>query len=75
VASVAIHNIATQEGRRQAMREIARVLKPGGQVALMDIFCIKEYREALQADGLHNVRVSGPSFIYYPPARIVAARK
>ncbi len=75
VASVAIHNIKSSEGRRQAMREIARVLKPGGKVALMDLFCINEYREALQADGLHNVRVSGPSFIFYPPVRRVTARK
>lgn len=75
VASLAIHNIKSREGRRQAMREIARVLKPGGKVALMDLFCIDEYREALQADGLKDVRVSGPKFIFYPPVRMVTARK
>src|SRR5262249_37091118 len=35
VASLAIHNIREREGRRQAIDEIARVLKPGGRVALM----------------------------------------
>jgi len=75
VASLAVHNIESREGRRQAMREIARVLKPGGKVALMDIFCIDEYREALQADGLQGVRVSGRNFWYFPPMRTVTARK
>lgn len=75
VASVSIHNIETSEGRRQAMREIVRVLKPGGKVALMDIFCINEHRENLQSEGMQNVRVSGPNFWYYPPARIITAKK
>ncbi len=75
VASVAVHNIESREGRREAMREIVRVLKPGGKVALMDIFCIDEYREALQSDGMQNVRVSGRNFWYFPPMRIVTARK
>lgn len=75
VASVAIHNVESREGRRQALREIVRVLKPGGKVALMDIFCIDEYREALQAAGMQHVWVSGPNFWYFPPARIVTARK
>jgi arsenite methyltransferase len=75
VASLSIHNIESQEGRRQALREIVRVLKPGGKVALMDIFCIDEYREALRAAGMRHVRVSGPNFWYFPPARIVTAKK
>ncbi len=75
VASVAIHNIESREGRRQAMREIVRVLKPGGKVALMDIFCIDEHRDNLQSEGMQNVRVSSPNFWYFPPARIITARK
>jgi arsenite methyltransferase len=75
IASVAIHNIESCEGRQQAIREIVRVLKPGGKVALMDIFYINEYIEALQANGMQNVRVSGRNFWYYPPARTVTADK
>lgn len=75
IASQAVHNIEDPVGRRQAIREIVRVLKPGGKVALMDIFCIDEYREALQTYGMQHVHVSGRNFWYYPPARIVTAMK
>ena len=36
VAHFAIHNVPTREERREAIREIVRVLKPGGQVVLSD---------------------------------------
>jgi SAM-dependent methyltransferase len=75
VASLAVHNIESREGRRQAIREMVRVLKPGGKVALMDIFCIDEYLEDLQAEAMQNVRVSGRNFWYYPPVRTVTASK
>lgn len=66
IASLAVHNIESREGRLQAIHEIVRVLKPGGKVALMDIFCINEYCEALQANGMQNVHVLGRNFWYYP---------
>ena len=75
VASQAVHNIESCEGRRQAICEIVRVLKPSGKVALIDIFFVNEYCEALQANGMQNVRVSGRNFWYYPPARTVTANK
>jgi arsenite methyltransferase len=75
IACQAVHNIESSEGRLQALREIVRVLKPGGKLALMDIFCIEEYREFLQAYGMQDVRVSGRNFWYYPPARTVSAWK
>jgi SAM-dependent methyltransferase len=37
VSGLVLHNIHNQGERRQAVREIARVLKPGGHVALVDI--------------------------------------
>jgi arsenite methyltransferase len=43
VANLSIQNIYNREGRREAINEVARVLKPGGKVALMDFENVKEY--------------------------------
>lgn len=75
VASLAIHNIREREGRRQAIQEIVRVLKPGGQVALLDISKTSEYAEDLCAAGMQAVQVSGRNFQMYLGVRIVTARK
>ncbi len=52
VSSLVIHNIPGQAGRRQAVREIARVLKPGGHVALLDMRHTLDYVQALRECGL-----------------------
>ena len=73
VSSLAIHNVPSTAGREQALREIARVLKPGGRVALQDIGRTAEYARVLKACGLHDVRRSGWSFAVVPPVRVVSA--
>ena len=75
VASLSIHNIYSVEGRSEAIREIARVLKPDGKVVLMDIRHVREYAKGLRAAGMQDVRVSGLSFWIFPPVRTVMARK
>jgi SAM-dependent methyltransferase len=75
VASLSIHNIYSVEGRREAILEIVRVLKPGGQVALMDMRHVREYAAGLLSAGMRDVNVSGLSFWIFPPVRTVTARK
>lgn len=75
VSSMAIHNIPTVEGRKKAIQEIVRVLKPGGQLALLDFQHTKEYRRSLQDLGWQNVRLSRPYFMMFPPVRIVTGKK
>ena len=75
IAHFAIHNIPTREGRRQAIDEIVRTLKPGGQVALSDMKSVGLYADELRKLGMYNVKVSGLSFWTWPPARTVTARK
>ncbi len=75
VASLSIHNIESHQGRYQAIQEMVRVLKPGGRAALMEIFHVRQIAEYLRQSGMQDVRVSGPRFLHYPPARTIAGRK
>jgi arsenite methyltransferase len=75
IANLAIHNISSREGRREAIREIARVLKPGGQVALMDFKHVAQYAADLRTSGLVDAQVSSASFWIFPPVRTATGRK
>lgn len=49
VSSLAIHNIRNREGREQTIREIARVLVPGGRVVLADLAFTLTYARTLKS--------------------------
>ena len=75
ISNLCLHNIYDEEGRTQACREIARVLKPGGQVVISDFRHTKEYADELQKHGI-KVHLSKPLFFStFPPLRIVEGRK
>jgi arsenite methyltransferase len=75
VASNSIHNIYDRDGRRQAINQIVRVLKPGGQVSLLDIRHTGEYADDLRAAGMKDVNRSGLIFWIFPPVRVVTGKK
>jgi ubiquinone/menaquinone biosynthesis C-methylase UbiE len=75
ISSLAIHNLATRADRAQAVNEIARVLKPGGRVALLDFRCTGEYARALRAAGVGEVRRSWPILLMFPFVWIVRAQR
>ena len=75
VSSLAIHNIPDKAGRAQAVREIARALKPNGQVALLDFQCTDEYIQTLRELGWQEAKLSRLLFQMFPPVRVVTGKK
>lgn len=59
VSSLAIHNIKGEARRDQAIDEAIRVLRPGGRLVIVDIFCTRRYAARLNERGLENVNRRG----------------
>lgn len=56
VSNAAIHNIYKADERATAVREIARVLKPGGACILSDVRHEAQYTSVLRASGVTDVQ-------------------
>ena len=59
VSSLALHNLTDPADRAKAVREVARVLKPGGRVLLADFRHARDYADTLRAAGLGDVQTRG----------------
>jgi arsenite methyltransferase len=75
LSSLAIHNIIGREERVRALREIARVLKPGGYLAIFDILHTGDYAKALDQLDFRDIRLSPMTFLWCVPTRSLTARK
>lgn len=58
VASVAIHNVKPASARAKAISEAYRVLKPNGEIIIIDIEHVAQYRRTLQQLGVTELTVS-----------------
>lgn len=56
ISSLVLHNISSRQGRQQAVREIVRVLKAGGRVAVLDLLHTGDYVRVLRECGLADAR-------------------
>ena len=66
-SALAVHNIKKAEGRRAAVAEAVRVLRPGGRLVLVDIRNIDEYRKVVAGQRDVSVRKLGPRYWYGGP--------
>lgn len=74
LSNLCIHNIPEPEGRAQACREIARVLKPGGIALISDLMNTSAYMKTFNTCGL-KVSRTGFNFLTFPWLRVVRAEK
>jgi SAM-dependent methyltransferase len=75
VSSLVVHNIPDAAGRADAMREMARMLRVGGRLAVLDFRHTARYVDTLRAAGLVDIERSGLRFGIFPPVRIVTGRR
>jgi len=71
VSSLVLHNIRKADERTSAIREIARVLKPGGYVAILDLQHTSDYADTLVDEGLADVQRSRAGVLFVPSARVL----
>jgi ubiquinone/menaquinone biosynthesis C-methylase UbiE len=74
ISMTVIHNIPSAAGRDQALRELVRVLRPGGRIALFDLLYTSHYTEVLHGVGM-TVRDLGTDFMWFLPAHSLLAQK
>ena len=75
LSSTTLHELHDPSDRSKALREMLRVAKPGGQLAIFDVLKAGEYAGVLRDNGAEQVDDSTRTWLWLVPGRIVTARK
>ncbi len=75
MSALAIHNLGDSDSRGKAVREMWRVLKPGGRLLILDIFHVGEYVSVLKEAGAQDVAVTSHGFLWCLPTKSIMAAK
>lgn len=75
VSFAAIHHLSESDWRDQAVREMFRVLRPGGRILIFDTFHTGRYAQVLRECGAADVALSPWGVLWCAPNRSISARK
>jgi SAM-dependent methyltransferase len=75
LSGVSIHHQVPKRARRELFAEMARVLKDGGRVGILDAGNGPRYSELLKEVGMYDIEIHRLRFSSFPPFHIVLARK
>lgn len=75
VSVTALHRLDDDNQRSHALREMLRVLKPGGRLLVFDTEETGYYADILRAHGAQDIQLSPWTFLWCRPWRSVTARK
>lgn len=75
VSGVALHRIVKKKDRPALFTEMARVLKDGGRIGVLDAGNGGEYAEYFKRNGLRDIEMHRMRFSGFPPFHVVLARK
>ncbi|MEI9940324.1 MAG: methyltransferase domain-containing protein [Pseudomonadota bacterium] len=74
ISMLVIHNVPSQKARDDALRELVRVLKPGGRMVIFDLLHASRYTEVLRASGM-EVQELSCDLLWLLPCRSLVAQK
>ena len=74
MSALAIHNLGDREARDKAVKEMWRVLKPGGRLLILDLFHVGEYASVLKEAGA-DVTMTSHGFLWCLPTKSIMAAK
>jgi arsenite methyltransferase len=75
VSNLCLHNIYSAPARHQALRQIVRVLQPGGIALISDYKHTGEYADEFRKAGLTVEKKRGSLITTFPPLTVIIARK
>jgi SAM-dependent methyltransferase len=74
LSALCFHNIPDEAGRRAALSEVFRVLRPGGRIVIADLAGVEQYAEWLKTAGCRQAEVTKAPGTF-PPQRVLTAIK
>ena len=75
LSALSLHRLIKKKDGIVAFKEIARVLKQGGRIGIIDAGRGGEYSKVLREVGLSDISVRRIRFSSFPPFHVVLARK